>query len=185
MPVNPNRIGTRTAPTIPITSVKSTALRIEHDDMKRLYNEGQAVETALRNQFIEAINNEYLEPLRNPTTDMIIDSFAFLRANYGQITPGQLKQRECAIDNLTYDPSTNMDTIFTKIQSFQDLCLITGNARSDTQLVTYAYLIFQRTGIFMQSLINWNLKADMDKTFPNFKAFMRIFKPARSRWAYN
>ena len=70
-----------------MTTAEIAAQRIEHEDQRRLYNEVQAVEIALRNQVIEAIDNEYLEPLRNPTTNMINDSivdiFAFLRANYG------------------------------------------------------------------------------------------------------
>ena len=62
-----------------------------------MYNEVQAIETALRNQVIEAIDAEYLEPIRNTTTDMINNGipvvFTFLRANYDGITPGQLKER--------------------------------------------------------------------------------------------
>ena len=122
IPVNPRGICTWTALTKPITAVEIAAQRLKHDNQKHLYNEVQALETALRNQVIEAINRKYLEPLHNITTDMINDSipdnFAFLRMNYDRITPGQLKHRESAIDTLTYNPSTNVDTIFNKIQIF-------------------------------------------------------------------
>ena len=41
------------------------------------------------------------------------------------------------------------------------------------QLVTYAYLIFQKTGIFMEGLKVWNSKASNLKTFGNLKLHMR------------
>ena len=62
-----------------------------------MYNKAQAVESLLRTQIIEAIEEEYLASLRNPTTDMINQSiqeiFHFLRINYGQLSLQQLKER--------------------------------------------------------------------------------------------
>ena len=42
-----------------------------------------------------------------------------------------------------------------------------------TQLGTYAYLVLQKTGIFMTSLRKWNEKPSLTKTFANFKIFIR------------
>ena len=118
-----------------------------------MYNEAQAVKLALRNHVIEAISAEYIEPLRNATTDMINDSIpviiTFLGANYGRITPGKLKEKESVIYDLVYEYSTNVDTVLNKIQHFQGLCTLTGNTGNDTQLITYTNLVFQKTGIFM------------------------------------
>ena len=74
--------------------------------------------------------------------DAIPDIFSFLHKPYGKITTGQFKVVESEIDDLIYDPATNVDTIFNKIQDFQDLCLLIGKTKSDTQLVDMAYLIF-------------------------------------------
>ena len=91
IPNNPEGSGTRTAPVIPITAAKIAAQKFAYDKQTRVYNELQPIKIALRNQAIEAIDAEYLEPLLNDTTDMINDSilviFAFLRANYEHITP--------------------------------------------------------------------------------------------------
>ena len=142
----------------PITAAEIAAQKIAYKKRKRLYYEAQAIKIALRNQVIEAINAEYIEPLSNDTPDMINDNIpvisTFFRANYEHIIPGHLKEIDSVINDLCYDPSTNVDTMFNKIQHFQDMCIITGNSRNDTKLVTYAYLIFQNTGIFMQSLID-------------------------------
>ena len=121
-----------------------------------MYNECQAVETALWNQIIDAIQSDYLEPLRNIYTDMINDNIpdiiTFLRTTYGRLTLSQVKERERTIDNLVYDTSKTVDTVFNKIQGFQDLCTLIKNEKTDAQLVSYAYIVFQQTGIFMESL---------------------------------
>ena len=71
------------------------------------------------------------------------------------------------VDDTVYDPSKNIDTVFNKIQEYQDLCTLLQNPKTDKQLVTYAYLIFQKSGIFMQSLKDWNVKLPGAQTFPN------------------
>ena len=40
-------------------------------------------------------------------------------------------------------------------------------------MVTYAYLVFQKTGVFMQSLKEWNTQSTTPKTFENFQRYMR------------
>ena len=41
------------------------------------------------------------------------------------------------------------------------------------QLITYAYLVFQKAGIFMTSLKDWNAKNPQLKTFACFKIYTR------------
>ena len=66
-----------------------------------------------------------------------------------------------------------MDKVFTKITLFHDLCTITNNDKTDKQLVQIAYLIFNRTRAFVDSLKKWNEKKLEEKTFANFKTHMR------------
>ena len=78
------------------------------------------------------------------------------------------------VDEMVYDPSQGIDTVFTYIQDFQDLCTLLHNPKTDIQLVTYAYLIFQRNTIFMTSLKEWNTRLPGAKTFSHFKSFMQL-----------
>ena len=160
-----------------LTPGEITLQKIAHDERTKLFNEVQAVERTLRNQIVEAIDEEYLQPLQNSTTDMINSSipdiFTFLKDTYGNLSPAQLRERERVIDDLVYDPAHSVDTVFNKIQFFQDLCELLNNGKTDKQLVTYAYLCFQKTGIFQNSLKDWNAKPLVDQTFDNFKTFMR------------
>ena len=162
---------------LPLTAADIATQKLAHDELKRQYNECQAVEVALRKQIIEAIDGEYLQSLRNPITDTItssiLDIFEFLKKSYGRLSPGQLKEKETILDNMVYDPATNVDTVFNKIQEFNELCTLLDNGKTDTQQVTYAYLIFQKTGIFMDGLKMWNSKPNNTKTFSNFRLHMR------------
>jgi hypothetical protein len=105
--------------------------------------------------------------------DSIPDIFTFLTDTYGQLSPSELKLREKIVDEMVYDPPQGIDTVFNCIQYFQDLCTLLTNPKTDTQLVTYAYLIFQKNTIFMQSLKEWNAKLPGGKTFMHFKIYMR------------
>ena len=147
---------------VPLTAADIATQKYSHDESKRQYNETQAVESALRTQLTTPIDGDYLHPLRNIHTDMIDDSlhdiFTFLRITYGKITTGQLKAKEMEVDQMVYDPSTSVETIFNKIQDFQDICGLIGKDKTDSQLVDTAYLIFQKSGLFRDSLIRWNKK---------------------------
>ena len=61
------------------------------DEAKRTFNECQAVEVALKNQIIDAIATEFLQPLLNAVTEMLNDSIpdivTFLTDTYGQLSP--------------------------------------------------------------------------------------------------
>ena len=160
----------------PITTEEIILQKFQYDEQLRLYNEVQAVEALLRTQIIDVIEEEYLVSLRNQTTDMIHanipEIFIFLRANYGQLSPQQLEERESNLDNYNYDPSTHINTVFNKIQDFQDICYLVGQAKPEYQLVNQAYIILQKNPIFKDSLISWN-KRQVNKTYSDFKTFMR------------
>ena len=76
------------------------------------------------------------------------------------MSPAQLKKREDAIDNMVYDLSDNAETVFTKIDDFQDLYTILKWPKIEQQLINYAYLIFQRVNVFQDYLIKWNKREE-------------------------
>ena len=127
-----------------------------HDENTRRYNECQAVEQALRQQLIEAIEPKYLEPIRDPITYMIhlpiLEIINYLQEIFGQITPQELADREEAIKNFIYDPTKPVDTVSNKITQYRDLCALCKNSKTDPQLVQLAYIIFNKTRIFTDAL---------------------------------
>ena len=160
-----------------LTAADITTQKIAFDERKRLFNECQAVENALRHQIIEAIDSDYLRPLRNDITDTITSSiptiFDFLRNNYGKLHLLSLNKWKVRLMISSTIQPLRLIPFSIKIDDFQDVCVLTSNAKSDTQLVNMAYLIFQKSGIFMNSLREWNKKTPADKTYVNMKSFMR------------
>ena len=160
-----------------ISAAEVATQKATHEEALKRYYECQAVEQALRTQIIESIEPEYLDALRNVDTDMINESipeiFDFLQANYGRITEEQLVEKEDEVKNYDYDPNTPVDKVFTKITLLQDLCIITHNDKTDKQLCQLAYLIFNRTRAFVDSLKKWNEMKPKSKTFAAFKKHMR------------
>ena len=97
----------------------------------------------------------------------------FLSNTYGQLSPAQLKECEEDIENMVFNSATTIDDVFNKIQDFQDIFILLQNTKTDMQLITYAYLVFQKAGIFMTNLKDWNAKKSQLKTFARLKIYMR------------
>ena len=105
--------------------------------------------------------------------ESIPEIFDYLQANYGQITEEEMVAKEDDLKNFAYDLQAPVNKVFSQISTFQDLCLITNNGKTDKQLCQITYLIFHHTRTFQDSLKVWNDKPTSDKTFANFKNHMR------------
>ena len=75
---------------------------------------------------------------------------------------------------MVYDPSTSVETIFNKIQDFQDICELIGKDKTDYQLVDTAYLIFRKLGLFRDSLLRWNKQIRTGQDLPELETVHSI-----------
>ena len=77
--------------------------------------------------------------MRNTDTDMTHDSnpdiILYLQANFGRVTDQELSDKEDEVKNCSYDLAIPVNSVFNRIKAFQDLCILTGNEKSDRQLV--------------------------------------------------
>ena len=172
------RTSTRSStPTPTVSAAVVTQQKAEWDEQVRLYNECQAVEQALRQQLVEAVESDYLDAIRNQHTEMIQhsipDIIAHLRNTYGSITEEELSEREDALKAYVYDPTYAVDTVFTKIKKHQELASLMDNPLTDKQQVSIAYKIFNRAGVFQNDLIKWNTRNDNNKSLNDLKIHMR------------
>ena len=105
-----------------ITIAKIATQKIAHDKRLHQHNECQAVKIALRNQIVSAIDADYLQPIRNMHTDMINETIPeiinLLSSTYCQLSPAQLNEREKAKDDMAFNLTTTIDSVFNKIQDF-------------------------------------------------------------------
>ena len=163
-------------PTVTFTAADIAQKKATHEESLRAYLECQAVEQALRVQLIEAVDPIYLDALRNSDTDMIHDELPkimdHLMSNYGQVTLEDMHDKEQEVISMTYDPNTPVDTVFSVIDKFRDLCILTKQPKSDGQLTNIVYIIFNKPRFFMESLKSWN-KRTSEKTYSNFKDHLR------------
>ena len=178
-------VQTRTPPTtrntqatpIQITAAVVAQQKSAWDESKRIFNECQAVEQVLRQQIIEAIEPEYLEPLRDQYTEMVNDDiptiFEHLLTTYGEVSDEDLLDWDSDMKSYTYDPAKSVDDVFNKLRKHQELASLMGNPMTEKQQTTIAYSIFNKTNIFKQNLIKWNRKSLADKTLINFTKHMR------------
>ena len=74
---------------------------------------------------------------------------------------------------MTYNLASPIDTVFNTIQEFQDLCKLVNKAKNDNKLVDMAYIIFQNSGAFTDSLKAWNKRAtaNLPTTFTAMRTF--------------
>ena len=147
-----------------------------------MYNEVQQVKLTLRNQLIEAFEPEYLEPLRDATTDMITDTIpdiiSWLITTYGQVSEAEMLTKEQNLTALTYDTTQPVDVVFNAIDKFCDLSDLNNITVSDRRKRQFAYVIFQKSRAFLDSLKKWNARPDATKTYTRMKDFMRSERKA-------
>ena len=167
---------TRQGDAQPLTSAEIATQKSQHDEDVRLYNECQQVELALRNQLIEAIEPIYLKPLRNRNTDMINNPIpeiiTFLKDRYGKISDPKLQDMERELLEFVWDPTDQPDTVFNRVDEYVDLCEMINQPINDRKQVQLAYCIFHKTGVYRDSLKDWNKKTT-NKDYENFRTFMR------------
>ena len=147
-----------------------------YDEAKKKYNRFQALKRTLRNQLVEAIDAEYLAPIRCNLTDMInqeiTEIMQFLQDSYGKMTVNQIEEESQAIKNFTYDPSKSINILLTAVQEHADLLKIAGAEMSDTQIQALAYLLIGKYKIFQDALVAWN-KLPNPKTWETMQTHMR------------
>ena len=125
---------TRTTPRS-ISATEIVEQKAAHDEEAGQQNEYNAVERALRQQIIDAIEPDYLEALRTYGTDMIHDNiptiFTFLQESYGYLTEQEFAEKEDELKKFVYNPFHPVDTVFNQVNRFNDLCVMTNNTKSD------------------------------------------------------
>ena len=137
---------TRAGATKAISAAVVTQQKDTYDEKVRLYNECQAVEQALRQQIIDAVEPDYLEALRDPYTEKVQASIPniikHLRETYGCISDEDSSDRETELKAYIYDPVKTVDDVFNKIKRHQELAILMNNPLTNKQQESIAMTIF-------------------------------------------
>jgi len=156
------------------TRVAANDLQRTHKENLRVFHEVHAVEQALIQQLVSAIEDKYL---KDRTTGRfngnILQIFQYLLRTYGKISPGQLASSDEEVSKMTYDITTPIDLVFAKID---DLLMYGDFAQcpfSTEQAISKAYHIINNCGsIYNDYLRAWNRRIH-NRTWTTFQEHFR------------
>jgi len=137
----------------------------------------QATEKALIAQVVDSIDPIYLRALLDRTTGQyatnLRDVLSHLFAIHGRITPQQIRDKRNSIDNMAFDISMPVDTVFNAIDDLADLAEHANSALSHQQMIDMAYVIFAKHSILQQDLRDWNRMPTIHRTWTNMITHFR------------
>ena len=143
----------------------------------RLFRESNAVEHALIQQIVAAIDEKFLQAIRDNHTGMLIgtipDISDHLFRNYGHVTRQELSELKKQVEDFSYQASEPVDVMLSEMDDLADIAEITKSPITYLQKVDMAYLLQQRTTKFSSALTKWNEKPEANKTWDNFKTHAR------------
>jgi hypothetical protein len=146
----------------------------EHREEKRIWRECIDVEQALLKQIVAAVDPKYLKALRSKLTNKITKNvsevFEYLFDRYGVVPPDVLAEKEKFVRETPYDPREPLSTVFDSLEELEDLGKAAQLPYTAAQIISFAHEILMRSNIFENSLITWNEKTAVNKTWVNFKS---------------
>ena len=142
-----------------------TILLEQHQENLRLFREVIAVERGLIQQIVTAIGPKYLRALRNSITNKItrtiLEIFTHLFDTYGDISTEDLTTFLTRLEGLRYPANKPVDTIFTEVENYKELCEIADSQITDKQTIDYGYMLIMKTLKYKSTLKAWNaMQAD-------------------------
>ena len=151
--------------------------RHQYAEDLRQFREVNGVERAIIQQIVGAIEPKYLRALRDQKTNKISKTIPeilkYLFDTYGDVSPRELQQLRNQVENIVFDPSEPVDTIFSEIEDLETIAEIAENPLSERQKIDMAYLILQNCKRFSNGLKKWDKKAVNEQTWMAFMEFFR------------
>jgi hypothetical protein len=143
-----------------------------HTENLRMYRQYITVSQALKRQIIETVDDIYIRTLRNRHTGYASLSpyqlVTHLYLTYGAITPMDMDANDEKFKR-AYDPAQPFEMLVQQIEDAQEYADAGGNAYSSTQIVTNAYSLIFRTGMFPEACREWRRKPVASQTWQAFK----------------
>ena len=161
------------------TGVQARVLESNYNNRMKLYEQCVAMEQALKQQLTKAIDDEWLEPLRNAVTDsidqVIPTILTFLFAEHGDVSPASLSRREEDVKNMSYIPDREpIDKIFTEVQELAEFANAANAPYNEQQVINIAYVIIKKHRVFNQAITMFNREVRANaanNTWTFFKTF--------------
>ena len=174
--IRPNHPGPLVIP--PGTAQHAAAtMREIHAEQMCVFKEVNAVDQALIQQIIQAVESDFLSALRDRTTNSInlpvFDVLDYLGNTYGNVTEEMLQEHEERVSRMSYSLSQPIDMIFNALDDLADYAELSDTPFTERQIIGKAFVILNRTHRFQQALLEWKRRPRLQQTWNNFKTFFR------------
>ena len=157
-------------------------LRDQHQEALRRFREVIAMERVIIQQIVQAVHPKYLKAIRNTITNRINKTipeiFQHLFDTYGDISTEDLHMHRTRLESLRFDANEPVDTVFTEVEEFAQLCALANSPLSDKQKVDHAYVIILKTLKYKSTLKEWNKLPAAQATWTEFKKLFRTAQRA-------
>ena len=154
------------------TQHESTRLTDYHKQEILNFRETVNVEKAMVKQVVHAIDAQYLDTLRNTTTDCIdapiLTILNHLFTKYGKVDADTLALKEKNVREHQYNVQDPLVTIYKEIEDLEQLGKASNNPYLPSQLINFALQVIKNTGDFEEGQKGWHAKEAVDKTWINF-----------------
>eukprot|EP00957_Ditylum_brightwellii_P107892 8230443-Ditylum_brightwellii.AAC.1 len=126
-----------------------TQAKEQYYDELRMFNERNTVKKIFIQQIVDAINAKYVTTIRDPVTYQIMltipDIIDHFFDSYGAVTAEELRELWKQVEQLPYQPTEHVDTIFTKTDMLAEVAKIAKRPLTQEQTIDMAYLLLQKT----------------------------------------
>ena len=147
------------------------------------YLETVRTDQALKQQLLGAVENIYIESLRNQytgfTTVTTLALLTHLYDTYGQISALDLDENERKMKT-RYDPNQPIDTLFRQVDTAVEVAATAAAPFTQQQILNTAFILIFAMGAYEEECKEWQRRAAAYKTWANFKRdFMRAYRNRR------
>ena len=164
-----------------LTGPQISALNRAYDANVKKFREYCAVEGALKKQLLVAVDDIYLEAIKERYiafgNKTLLDLLTHLYATYAKITPADLAVNRKKMST-PWDPNLPIEYVFRQIQDAMVYASHAQTPFSNEQIVNEAYTIVFNTGLFENKCRKWR-KRTRNVTWVYFKTY---FGEAYNDW---
>jgi hypothetical protein len=133
----------------------------------------QATDKSLKQLLLGAVNDIYTSALKHRVTGYANVStrqlIVHLYTKYGNITAGDLEANEQRMKTL-FDPNESIETLYNQLGSATNFADAAGTPYSANQLITTAYNLVFKAGLYADTCRDWRRRSTAQKTWTNFQA---------------
>lgn len=168
-PTNPGAL-----PTIPASQTGPQISEIvrQHKESLRLWREYNATQMALKQILLASFDEVYFKGLRDRHVGYQNSTFQHmmqhLYTNYGVITPTDLEDNDIRMRE-AFDANRPIEELFDQIEEAAEYAEATNAPYNTTQIVSRAYLLLYKTGLYNDACREWRKRTVANQTWANFK----------------